>query len=76
MDLALEGTENQMMWLGEQMLGYGRVFPPNEFRRRIGAVSTAEIRAVANDFFRPERLNLALVSPMKTTAGLLAGLRL
>ena len=76
MDLGLESTENQMMWLGEQLLGHGRVFPPKEFRRRIAAVSTAEIRAVANDFFRPERLNLALVSPIKTTAGLLAGLRL
>jgi hypothetical protein len=29
-------------------------------------VSAAEVRAVARDFFRPDRLNLALVSPLKS----------
>src|SRR5262249_43943817 len=33
MDLSLENTDNQMNWLGEQWLGYGRVFTPGEIRR-------------------------------------------
>lgn len=66
MDLSLESTDNQMNWLGEQLLGYGKVFLPAEVRQRLRAVTAGEIRTVARDFFRPERLNLALVSPLKT----------
>jgi predicted Zn-dependent peptidase len=74
MDLSLESTDNQMNWLGEQLIGYGRIFRPGEIKRRLCAVTTGEIRAVANDFFRPEGLNLALVSPMKSERGLRATL--
>ncbi len=64
-DLSLESTDNQMNWLGEQLLGYGRIFRPAEVKRRLRQVTPGEIRAVARDFLRPERLNLALVSPLK-----------
>jgi hypothetical protein len=33
-------------------------------------VTPGDLRAVARDFFQPDRLNLALVSPIKTDAGL------
>ena len=69
-DLSLESTENQMMWLGEQLLGYGKIIAPAEIKRRLGEVTAGEIRAVARDFFRPERLNLALVSPLKNDRAL------
>jgi hypothetical protein len=65
LDLSLESTENQMMWLGEQLLSYGKIILASEIRQRLGEVTAAQIRAVARDFFRPERLNLALVSPLK-----------
>jgi hypothetical protein len=32
-------------------------------------VTAAEIKAVAQQFFRPERLKLALVSPLKRDTG-------
>lgn len=73
-DLSLESTENQMIWLGEQMLGYDRIFPPEEMKQRLMAVRPAEVQAAARDFFRPERLNLALVSPRKSDRGLVAPL--
>jgi predicted Zn-dependent peptidase len=69
-ELGQESTENQMNWVGEQLLGYGRIDPPEEIKRRLSQVTVAEIRAVAHQFFRPERLNLALVSPLKTDKGL------
>jgi predicted Zn-dependent peptidase len=78
MELGLESTENQMTWQGEHLLGYGRIFSPGEVRRRLHRVQPSDIRAVARDFFRPERLNLALVSPLKKDDGLdrlLAGCR-
>ena len=63
-DLSLESTENQMNWLGEQLLGYGRVMQPARIKRRLREVTVGEIYAVARDFLRPERFNLALVSPL------------
>jgi predicted Zn-dependent peptidase len=70
-DLSLESTENQMMWLAEQMLGYGKTVPPDEIKRRLSAVTTGQIRSVAREFLRPERMSLALVSPLKSDRGLL-----
>ena len=65
-DLGLESTENQMNWVGEQLIGYGKIFRPAQIKRRLHKISAGEIRAVARDFFRPERLNLAVVSPLKS----------
>ncbi len=69
-ELSRENTESQMNWLGEQLLGYGRSFPPEYLRRQLRAVTPSQIQAVARDFLRPERLNLALVSPLKSTRSL------
>jgi len=69
-DLGLESTDNQMMWLGEQLIGYDKIISPDEIKQRIAEVKASQIRAVAREFFRPERLNLALVSPLKTDRGL------
>jgi predicted Zn-dependent peptidase len=70
MDLSLESTENQMMWLGEQLLGYGRIIKPEDTKRRLAEVKPSDIRAVAREFLKPERMSLALVSPMKSDRGL------
>lgn len=69
-DLSLEGSEQMMMWLGEQVLGFGRVIPPEETRAKIAAVRPADIRRVARDFMTPSRLSLALVSPRTSDSGL------
>jgi predicted Zn-dependent peptidase len=69
-DLSLESTDSQMMWLGEQLVGYDKTIPPEEIKERIAEVTAGEIRAAARDFFRPERMNLALVSPLKSDKGL------
>jgi predicted Zn-dependent peptidase len=69
-DLSLESTENQMMWLAEQMLGYGRTVPPSHIKECLCAVRASEIRAVACEFLRRERMSLALVSPLKSVRGL------
>jgi predicted Zn-dependent peptidase len=73
-DLNLEGTENQMNFVGEQVLGYGRITPPERTKARLAAVTPEELRRVAAEFFRPERLNLALVSPLRSSPALLRAL--
>jgi predicted Zn-dependent peptidase len=65
-DLGQESADSQMNWVGEQLLGYDKVLPSAQVKRRLTLVSAAEIRAVACDFLQPERLNLALVSPLKS----------
>ncbi len=71
-DLGQESTDNQMNWVGEQWLGYRKVLSPAVIKRRLARVTASDIRAVARDFFRPERLNLAMVSPMKSSGRITA----
>jgi predicted Zn-dependent peptidase len=75
-DLSLESTDNQMNWLGEQLLGYGKIYSPAAIKRQLARVTPGQIRAVARDFFRPDRLNLALVSPLKAKDPLLEWMRI
>jgi predicted Zn-dependent peptidase len=70
LDLSLENSESQMMWAGEQWLGYGKIFHPDEVKRRLGEVTSGQIRAAAREFFTPDRFNLALISPLKSTSRL------
>ncbi|MDD2456828.1 MAG: pitrilysin family protein [Kiritimatiellae bacterium] len=61
--LGLEGSGNQMMFLGESMLNYGRVVNPEETITGIGAVTPDDVRRVAEDVFEPARMTVALVVP-------------
>jgi predicted Zn-dependent peptidase len=75
-DLGAESTESQMNNVGEQLLGYGRVMTPAQIKRRLLQTTPAQIRNAARDFFRPERLNLALVTPLKSDKHLRRAVRL
>lgn len=75
LDIGLESTENQMTWLGEQLLAYGKAISPGESKRRLQEVTARQVRAVAKEFFRPERMSLAIVSPLKDASGLTELLR-
>jgi predicted Zn-dependent peptidase len=59
-----------MMWIGEQWLAYGKIATPAQVKRHLEAVTANDIRAVAREFFQPDRYSLALVSPLKSDAGL------
>ena len=69
-NLGQESTDNQMNWVGEQLLGYGHIMSPQQLKNRLAQVSPAQIRRAAHEFFRPDRLNLALVTPLKSAPGL------
>ncbi len=62
--LGLEGTGNQLMFLGESLLSYGRVVRPEETIAGIQAVTADDVQRVANDVFEPERMTLSLVVPI------------
>jgi predicted Zn-dependent peptidase len=75
-DLGAESTESQMNNIGEQLLGYGRVMTPVQIKRRLIQTTPAQICCAARDFFRPERLNLALVTPLKSNEHVMRAVRL
>jgi predicted Zn-dependent peptidase len=72
LDLGLEGTESQMMWMGEHLVDYGRIISPGYARRRLAEVTASEVQRAAMDFFRAEHANLALVSPARDVGPLMA----
>jgi predicted Zn-dependent peptidase len=63
MHLSLESTDNQMMWLGEGLIGHNRVLNPDKLIRQIEAVTAEEVRAAAALLVHDKRLNIAAVSP-------------
>lgn len=69
-DLNLENTENQMLWMGEQLVGHGRIYSAAEVKHMLCQVTPGAIAAAARAFFQANRLNLALVSPLKKDTGL------
>lgn len=75
LDLGLENTENHMMWLGEQMVGTGRILPVDQIKRDLARVDAEAIRAVARDFLRLDRCALAVVSPHRSDRPLRRALR-
>ncbi len=66
--MGLESTTNQILWMGESLLGYGRVLCPVEIERRILAVTRAEVQAVAGECLKMGRLGIAVVGPLKDAA--------
>jgi len=64
-ELGQESTETQMNWVGEQLLAYGNVLPPDEVKARLQKVTAEQVRNAAAEFCAPARLNLAVVSPLK-----------
>lgn len=64
-DLALEGTEAHMTWLGEQLIGHGQLLPAALMRERLAAVTPTEIRHASAECLRGGGVSLALVSPLR-----------
>lgn len=62
--MGLESTSNQIMWMGESLLGYGKVLDPSEIERRIFAVTPKEVQQTACYCLNRARLGLAVVGPL------------
>ncbi len=66
--MGLESTTNQMMWMGEGMLGYGKILDPADIEHAISAVTAEDIQRVACHCLARGRLGVALVGPVKDAA--------
>lgn len=63
LELSSEGTENQMMTLGEQVLGFGEPIPTEQICRGLCAVTPRDLQACAREFFVPAHTSLACIGP-------------
>ena len=63
--LGLESTTNQMMFMGESILGYRKVLDPVDIEAKLMSVTTADVRDVACHCLDRGRLGLAVVGPVK-----------
>ena len=63
--LGLESTTNQMMFMGESILGYDKILDPLDIERRLMAVTPEDVRKVACHCLDRARLGLAVVGPFK-----------
>jgi len=61
--LGMEGTGNQMMYIGESFLNYGRVVRPEDTIAGLRAVTADDVQRVAADVFDPGRMTLSVVVP-------------
>lgn len=68
--MGLESTTNQIMWVGESILGYRKIIDPGEAEQRLLAVTPEEVRAVACDCLRLARSGTAVVGPIKDAAAI------
>lgn len=63
--MGLESTTNQMMWMGESILGYRKVLGPAQIESKMMAVTPEEIRAVASHCLDRSRLGVSVIGPLK-----------
>jgi predicted Zn-dependent peptidase len=63
--LALEDTLDHMLWIGESIAVSDRTYSLKEIIKEIDKIKREDIRIAAQDIFREEKLNLALIGPLK-----------
>ena len=63
--LHMENTHAVAAWLGSQELLTGEVLTVDEVVKRVDAVTSEDLQRVAQEFFRPGRLNLAVIGPFE-----------
>ena len=61
--LGLEGTSQQMFWIGDSMLTRGRVVEPKEAIEKLAAVDAKIVKEVAQELFQPGRMGVAASGP-------------
>lgn len=65
MSLSLETSDSQAFFYGGQEIMEKNILSPKEICDEIDKVSPADVLDVAQDIFRVEKLNLALIGPFK-----------
>lgn len=63
--MGLESTTNQMMWMGETLLGWGKILDPLEVEQQVMTVTPEDVQRVACHCLSRGRLGVAVVGPVQ-----------
>jgi len=74
--LGLETSDSVASYYGMQEILTKEILTPEELAKKIQAVNAKEIQEVAKDIFQNEKLNLAVIGPVKDEKGLLEVLKI
>jgi predicted Zn-dependent peptidase len=66
--LALEDSQEVANRYAHQLILDGQLLTPERVIQKLDAVTAEEVRTVARDLFRPEKLNLAVIGPYGESA--------
>jgi predicted Zn-dependent peptidase len=72
---SLESTDDVANFFGGQELLKGEILTPKEKIAKIKQVTALDLQRVANQTFKEDRLNLALIGPFKDSKKLLKSLK-
>jgi len=61
--IGLEGAAQQMAWAADNLLNFDRFIQPDEVIAAVQRVTAEDLRRLANDVLRAERLSAALIAP-------------
>ena len=61
--LGMESTTNQMMWIGDNLMSYGKFIRPEDMIDKIARVSSKDILILAEQIFSSTSASLAMISP-------------
>lgn len=63
--LALEDTMDHMLWIGETTATLNKTYTLEDIIREVNKIKVEDLREVAQEVFRGDKLNLALIGPVK-----------
>ena len=67
MSLSLDSSDAQASFYATQEVMENKMITPEEKLKLIDKVTVADIQKVAQDIFRPEKLNLAVIGPIEAS---------
>ena len=68
--LALEDSESVADWYGKQLALHKKISTPAQRLKKITAVTPTQVKRVAEEIFKEEKLNLVLIGPFKSKTDL------
>lgn len=63
LEIGMESTISQMLWIGENNLAFGQLIQPAEVMEHLRAVTAQDVQRLAQSIFKPVRASVALVVP-------------
>jgi len=67
--LALEDTLDHMLWIGETTASLDKLYSLQDIIKQVENVTREDVRKVAGLIFQENKLNLALIGPLKDSEG-------